>query len=284
MKRLKKRSGSTRIRSSLLRCAAAALLAVLCTGCAQKPIRDEIDLADRYHPVGKERIRGMLESLAAANKKAPATLSAEFVAVGSFSGKNYRVSGFARFDRGKNALEINFTDAIFRSPLATVVQEGDEIRIYYPAEKRLYIENSNTIDLARYGVAGIDFKIIHRIITGAIPLLDRHVVKRGLAANQGSETLLILENLHYYQTISFEGEKPRKILLVNRGSGERFEAYLKKPIERDGAGFFGAITISAPQARLSVDITFSKVVLNAPITIKRAKEIPIHPSTTIIKI
>lgn len=256
----------------------------MCIGCAQKPIRDDIDLADRYHPVGKDRIRSMLECLAAANKKAPATLSAEFAAVGSFAGKNYRMLGFARFDRGKNALEINFTDAIFRSPLATVIQDGNEIRIYYPAEKKLYIENSNTIDLARYGVAGIDFKIIHGIITGAIPLLERHVVKRGLDAKQGNESILILENLHYYQTISFEGDKPHKILLINRGSGERFEAYFKKPIERDGAGYFGAITIAAPQAHLSVDITFSKLVLNAPITIKRAAEIPTHPSTTIIKI
>lgn len=252
-------------------------------GCGTGTFRDEQALLDQYHPSGKDAIRGMVADITDINKKSPESFSLDFNIDSTAGVKKYKVFGSAQFNRKQRMMYVSFLDFIFRSPVTTLMQEGDVIRIYYPVEKKMYVDNTRTIDLANYGGVAIDFKLFHDLITGIVPLIQGYTVKQGLEANNGKGSMLILENPRYYETISFQGSEPDKILLINKNTRERFEIYIKKPVTQSNSRIYSEIMIFAQNISLRLTISFKKIQLNAPVAVKTFKDMKLPDNLKVIQ-
>ena len=262
----------------LLVLSAAAVL-----GCSTTPVRDDTALAGQYQPAGREGIRAMVDSIAVINRKCPESYTLDFDIDGTYGDKKNKLLGSAQYDKKQRAMHVAFVDYIFRSPVMTILREGDTVRVYYPVEKKMFVDSSKTIDLANYGGVTIDFDMFHDIITGSIPLITGYSVKQGLSANDGKGSLLILENPKYFQTISFQGNDPDKILLINKKTREKLEIYVKKPFTQGAGRIYSNIMIVAQGVRLRLDITFKKIRLNAPVKVKTVKDIKLPDNLKVIQ-
>ncbi|OHD64324.1 MAG: hypothetical protein A2176_01675 [Spirochaetes bacterium RBG_13_51_14] len=260
-----------------------AMVAAAAAGCAQKSFRGDDFMTGQYHPSGRDAIRDMLDSVSSISKKSPETFAVEFYVDGTLGDKKYKLLGSAQGDRRRKVMHISFLDFIFRSGIAMFFQEGDDIRIYYPVEKKLYVDRAGTIDLARYGGVSIDYGLLYDIATGTFPIVTDYTVKEGLAANNGTGSILILENKRFYETISFNGKNPDKILFVNKQTRERFEIYVKKIALQGNSVFFANVVVVAQQSRFRLDIHFNRIVLNAPLEVRTLKDVKLPKGVQIIE-
>ena len=252
-------------------------------GCGDKLVRGDDVLRNQYHPSGKDAVRDMVDSLTAVNKKSPLSYAADFSVDGTIGDKTYKLMGSAQFSRKLRAMYIAFQDFIFRSPITTVFQDGDIIRIYYPAQKRLFVDNCKTIDLANYGGVSVNFDLLYGVLTGVMPLIPDYTVKQGLTANTGKESILILENARYYETISFTGNSPDKIKLINKTTGDKYEVYMKKQIVQGDSHFFANLTIVSENTRIRLDIRFQRISLNTPVKVKTIQDARLPENVKIIQ-
>lgn len=259
------------------------LMVSVAFGCGDKLVRGDDILMSRYHPSGKDAVRNMVDSMSAVNKQAPATYAADFTVDGTIHDKTYKLMGSVQYNRKLRAMHIAFLDFIFRSPITTVFKDGDIIRIYYPAQKKLFVDNCKTIDLVNYGGVSVNFDLMYGILTGSMPLIPDYTVKEGLASNDGKESILILENGRYYETISFVGNSPDKIKLIDKTNRNTYEIYMKKPVIQGDSHFFANVMIVSQDTPVRLDIRFHRIRLNTPIHIKTIQEAKLPGNVKIIQ-
>ena len=256
-------------------------LVVAAAGCAGTGVRIEEAAAGQYHPADGAAVRAMLDDVTGLVKKSPATYSADFNVDGSTGARKYRLLGSAQFNRNGRLMHVAFKDFIFKSTVTMFFQEGDAIRVYYPVEKKMFVDDARTFDLVNYGGTSLAYGMIYDIATGTFPLIKGYRVKEGLAANSGNGSMLILENGAYYETISFKAGVPDKILLINRKTGEKLEVHLKKIVTQGDSVFFSNIMVISGGSGLRLEINFSRVNLNAPVKVKTVKDVPIPGSVKV---
>jgi hypothetical protein len=250
-------------------------LAVSAASCGSGELREGELAQGAFAPADRDAVRIMLEGVSALNKKSPASFRADFRIDGSAGARKYSLLGSAEFSRRERLLHVAFMDFIFKSPVATFLQDGDAIRIYYPIEKKMFVDSVTTFDLANYGGVGIGYDLLYDIATGAFPLIRGYRVKQGLAENGGNGSMLVLENGTFYETISLKGGTPDKILLINRKTREKLEVYIKKIISQDSSVFFSNVVVVSIANGLRLNIDFSKVKLNVPVKVKTVKDMAI---------
>lgn len=267
---------SVRVVGAVLVC-----MAVAAAGCAGPGVRVEEAVPGQYHPAGGAAVRAMLDGVSSLVKKSPATCSADFNVSGSTGARTYRLAGSVEFDRSGRLMHIAFKDFIFKSTVTMFFQEGDTIRVYYPVDKKMFVDNTRTFDLANYGGTSLNYSMIYDVATGTFPLIKGYRVREGLAADNGNGSLLVLENGAYYETISFKQGVPEKILLVSRKTGEKIEVYLKKIVNQGDSVFFSNIMVISAGSRLRLEINFNRVSLNAPVKVKTVRDVTIPGSVQV---
>jgi len=246
------------------------VLAVAAAGCGTTPARTEETAAEQYHPAGSEAVRGMVLA-----KKSPSTYTVDFHVNGSAGARKYQLLGTAQFSRQDRLMHVTFMDYIFRSQIAMFFQEGDTIRVYYMVDKKMFIDDARTFNLANYGGASLGYDLLRDMATGTFPLIRGYSVKQGLAANSGNGSMLILQNSDYNETISFRNGSPDRILLTNRKTNEKIEVYVRKILAQGDSVFFSDLMIVSGGGRLRLEINFNKVQLNAPVKVKTIKDVTI---------
>ena len=114
-------------------------------------------------------------------------------------------------------MRITFLDAIFKSILATILKKEDRLEIYFPIDKRLFIEDIKTIDIKKYIDinTNINMKLFSDLLAGKVPIIRSYSVKQVLTeksdkSDKDESSYLILENKRYFETISFKNRIPDK--------------------------------------------------------------------------
>jgi len=250
---------------------ASAALLLFCLGCLGGQLHEE--KKEAVIRSGDGKIRSMLDAVKAFNSAAPDTISASMTIEGSMKTKKFKALGNAQFDRKAGKMALAFIDFIFKSPITHMFQDRDVIYFYFPAEKKIFKDNINTINLLNYSTINLDYKLVQDLATGRIPVLAGYTVKDGLASPQDNKSYLILENDAWYETISFSSGQPDRIKLMNKKTREEVEIYLKKKITSDSCSFFRQISIVIKNAETRIDVQFDDVKLNKPIMVKTISEI-----------
>lgn len=256
------------------------MAAMLCiAGCGGKTIRAE---SPANGPAGggedAERLLGYVRAI---NESAPASIEAQFYINGKAK-KKFKSQGEIQYSREAGRMMIAVTDVIFRSPLLYFFQSDAVLKFYFPVDKKLFIDSIDTINLKNYTEYNIDFPVVYDIIRGAIPLIGDYRIKKVQPAAGTAGTFLVLENDDSFETISFNGEWPDKILLIRKSTGERYEAYFEKYIRNTDTHYFKNLVLVAPQADVRIELQVSRHRLNAPVTVKSLQDFKLRKDLQII--
>jgi hypothetical protein len=154
---------------------------------------------------------------------------------------------------------------------------------YYPAEKKLLLDDVNKIDIHNYTGFRAEFAFIQDMFSGKIPLLADYSVNKVLQ-EIGETYYLILENDQYFENIYIKKNIPEKILIIHKKTKEKTEIYLSSVMEKDKSIFYKKVKIIAPSINLFIDIKFTNTKINEPIQIPRAEIQKFKKNIEIIKI
>jgi len=224
----------------------------------------------------------MLQRIAGINAGAPATISTSFTADGVSGGQKFKLEGTARFDR-KGYYSISVLDYVFRSRVLDAYRSMDTLYFFYPAEKRLLIDDIKSIDIYRYTGFKTEFSFLFDLLTGGVPLITGGTIARCVPGD-GDSCSIVVENSDYMQSIFMKAGIPEKIMLVHRLSKDRLEIYLKSHITRDNCIFFTNIRIVAPERNISVNIKFSGTALNGAVKVESFNPGSLKKGTEIIRV
>lgn len=233
--------------------------------CASGDIKEKNKI--NLPPNEKKNAEAFLAYINDINNNSLSTISANLLVDGKFNRKEYKSMGKVLCDKKISKAYIQFLDFVFKSPITLMVQDKETIKFYYPATKLLYIDNYHTLNLYSYTGLNINFKFLYTLAFGQIPLLDDYSVK------QVKDNFLILENKSFYETISFKGKEPDKILFINKTTKEKFEFYLWDITRKEKTVFYKRIkVISAPD--MNINFHFSNIILNVPVNVKTEITLP----------
>lgn len=255
--------------ASLLSCATAREKE---TATAQGTVTGDSSAAERLMLTVKE-----------INDNAPATISTSFTADGVSNGQKFKIEGTAIFDR-KCCYRISVVDYVFRSRVLDAYREIDSLYFYYPAEKKLLVDDVNKIDIYRYTGFQTSFDLMHTLFTGGIPMLRDSIVTKCVAGTEADSFNLVLENSEYMQNIYFKGGIPERIMIIHRVTKDRMEIYLKSRITKDKSVFYKNIRIVAPERNISANINFLSPSLNAEIKPEKFKREVFKKDVEVIKV
>lgn len=216
------------------------------------------------------------------NTCSPDTINSSFSADGDSSGKKFKVEGRAVYDK-RGYYYLTLTDYIFKSPVIEAYRDGDRLYFYYPAEKKLLVDDVNKINFYNYAGFKADFGFMQTMLTGGIPLLKDYSVSR-LLKEDDEAYFLILENSDYFENIYFKKGVPEKILLMHKESRNKAEIYLKSLTRKDKSYFFRKIKVVAPGLGLSMNLGFSNPVLNEPVKVQSIDSLKRKKGLEVIKV
>jgi hypothetical protein len=268
---------------NLLKVLFAAVILLYLNACASMAVKSD-DAGEKEKVVITEDIRRLIDIVGRINKNVPDSLSSEIEIIGNIKEKKFKSIGRINFDRKTSRFNINFLDYIFKSPVTRIFQNGDDIRIYFPADKKLVVDNMNTIDISNYIDLNIHFYLIYDLFCGHIPLLKNYKVKQGLASVKGKSSYLIIENSNYYETISFRGDSPDRLMIIRKDNREKIEIYLKKYISKGKSRYFKNIRIVAESSSLRLDFNFRRTRINIPVKVKTIDKIRLPKDVKLIRL
>lgn len=258
------------------------LTAVLLVSCATAAEKQPVTVQDAVtgDSAAAENLMLVIRTI---NDNAPATISTSFTADGINNGQKFKIEGTAVFDR-KGYYKISIVDFVFRSRVLDAYREIDSLYFYYPAEKKLLVDDANRIDIYRYTGFQTSFDLMYTLLTGGIPMLRDSKVTKCVAGSETDSYNLVLENTDYMQNIYFKSGFPERIMIIHKTTKDRMEIYLKSRITKDKSVFFKSIRIVAPEKNISANINFLSPSLNAEIRPEKFKREVLKKDVEIIKV
>jgi hypothetical protein len=269
-----------RIISIYLFCAVITVL-VLSYGCSETPKNNK-----SFKEADNKNTVYLLNLVEKFGDNSPKTLNANFDIEGHSESKTFKASGNLRFNAKSRKVRIIFHDAVFKSPITEIIQDEDVIKIFFPFDKILYIDNVKTINLRSYSSLNLDFNLISDLSIGRIPVIKKFSVVKGLESGSGpgsgDNRFIILENNDYYETISFKLDTVDKILWMNKDTREKVEVYLDKPVKGDDILFYKSLRIVSLKNDFKITINFDDVKFNIPFDVENMLKLELSKDVKII--
>jgi hypothetical protein len=228
-----------------------------------------------------DKISRYINILNEINRTAPATISADMEIDGTFGKKKIKTIGKLLYSAEPLMMNLNIFDYIFKSPLLSVHQEGFVIRIYSPAEKKVFADNVKTLIFKNYIGAPVDFTVLYSLITGRLPLIENYKIKSFIEDSRGK--YLILENKTFYQTVSFDGDTPDKILIMNKENLEKYEIYIN-PVKREKSTYYSKLKFVMSSSGIKFDISFKYIILNSQLKLKTISDMKIPNDVPVVNV
>jgi hypothetical protein len=236
----------------------------------------------QFTAIEDQTIQQFLAAIADVNSKAPQTLSAYIEIEGVKDNKQYKSAGEIAFDVTTDQMNIFFFDFIFKSPLTMLLKNGDALSIYYPAEKKLILSSMEKAGISSFIGLPIDLPVLIDLAQGKIPLIADYRVKQIVSEEAEERTYLIVENDRCFQTISFKKDRPDRIMFITKTGQHKIEFYINK-YHRDGdARYYRNISLLLESQKLNLEISFSRITMNAPVRVKTEKDISLPKDVRIV--
>jgi len=256
------------------------ILALVYPGCFGAPVKDTLDLSSSEN----RDVKVMLDTITSINENSPLSFTASFLIDGSVGKKKFKSFGEAEYDGKVRMMSITFLDYIFKSAVTMMFQDGNDISIYFPVEKKIVRDNFKTINLLNNNDVDVDFRVVYALMTGRIPLIEDYSVKKGLVSSDDNTSYLILENDLFYETISFSGKQPDRIKLLHKKTKKSFEIYFRKFKKHGKSRFFSEMTIISSENDAKIDIKFNRIKLNIPLRVKTIKDVKLPKGVKVIRL
>ncbi len=253
---------------------------IICCGSSETLKRES-----NYREADDQNTAYFLSLIEKCGDNSPRTIKANIDIDGHAGGKSFKASGNIRFNNNPKRVRIIFHDAVFKSPITEIIQDRDIIKVFFPFDKILYIDNARTIDLRSYLNFDLDFNLISDLAYGKIPVIKNFSVVKILESGypkNGDNKFIILENADYYETISFKLDTADKILWMNKKTREKVEVYLDKPLKGENILFYRSIKIISLKNDFKITVNFNDLKYNIPLDIEKISKLELSKDIKII--
>jgi hypothetical protein len=266
---------------------AAITAAVLCAqgSCAGRPVTG----GQAVEHAGNSQVRHLVSKIEEINANSPRAFTAKFVVDGRMGkNKKFKTLGELVYSGDLKKLKISFLDSVFRSPMTILLQEDRSLKFYLPVDKKLYLDNADTINLKEYVDVRIDYGFLSSLASGRIPLIQDYTVKQGIShqddkSETAKEYYVILENSSLYQTISMKNDVPSKIMLMNKSTKEKMEFYLENPVRDNNVLYYKSIRFISLQSGDRINVVFNSLNFSPRINVDRDLILTVPKNTEIIR-
>lgn len=237
-----------------------------------------------------EKVKLLLNSMLEVNRCTPKSFSADFTIDGRFHNKKkFKSIGKVIYNKEPRKMRLTIIDYVFKSPITTIVLDGEVLKFYFPVEKKLYIDSTDAINLKNYIGIDLNFNFLYKFIIGEIPLIENYQVKQGLitkgnSKEKGEEVYIILENSEYYETISLKNNIPNKVLLINKTTKTRDEFYLEHQSYKDNRLSFSSLKFVSKEKGHRAVLRIKRLNCNIPVNLWKITRIKLLKKTKIIKV
>lgn len=253
--------------------------------CAGRTISGDRDVAQ----ADNTQVRSMVKKIEDINSNSPKSFTANFVVEGRMSNnKKFKSLGEVVFSGELKKMKISFLDSVFRSPMTIILQDDRSLKFYLPVDKKLYLDNADTINLKNYVDIRIDYGFLSSLASGRIPLIADYTVKQGVAQQDAKndsarEYYLILENSNQYETISMKDDIPGKIMLLNKTTKDRMEFYLESPVRINNVLYYKSIRFISLQSGDRISVMFNSLNFNPRINVGKDLTLTVPRDTQVIR-
>ena len=223
------------------------------------------DTIEYTHPENKA---GLLNNVLLINDNAPSYYDMTFTVEGSLNNQKYKLNGNAQLDAKLDLICMSFTDFIFKSPISTMFSNNDEIIIYLPSEKRLFKYTKNSLNLKTLWNINLDYEMIRILASCKIPLIADYKI-----SSTDDKSYLIIENKHYYETVSFKNNIPDKIKIVDKTDRSETDFYLSAVKKYNESLIYSKISVLSK--KFSFEISINSIKANTPVKVKTINDIKI---------
>ncbi|MBN1499158.1 MAG: hypothetical protein JW982_03305 [Spirochaetes bacterium] len=177
-------------------------------------------------------------------------------------GKKYNASGRGYYTKDPLNAKIIMNDNIFHFRVMDILVMDSKIKVYYPLEKTLVIDNfsSNADTLNRS--TGQSSNVLASLFVGKIPVIEKYKVVKLHEFTEESETFLELENANYSQTISFKNDIPFRVIVKSRISDQNFSIKYSGHFIQSDCHFFKTIEIVSRNPYSYIKINYTKTTVN----------------------
>lgn len=229
----------------------------------------------------RSRAEKFLASVVEFNASSPETFSSSFTADGSTGGKKFKILGRAAFDR-RGYYSITFLDYVFQSPILEAYRDLDKLYFYYPAEKRLLVDDARKIDISRYTGFRGDYNLLYMLFTGSIPLIEKYRIYKCTGDSNGYD--LVIENDDFTQTLTFRDDILEKVVYMHRLSKYEGIIYLGAPVKKGKTVFYRKYRFEIPSYSLDIKVDFAKPLLNGGAAVKKFNPGTVPAKTEVINV
>ncbi len=262
-----------------------SVLVLFMNSCAGRSVKgSQAGSDENITPAMRDEIRRMTGIVERINSQAPSSFASSIEIIGNIREKKFKSVGSVNYNKKTGRFHITFLDYIFKSPVTRIFQDGDRISIYFPADKKLVLDNRKTINIRNYMDLNMDYYLVYDLFRGAIPVLKNYRVKKGLTSADGKSSYLIIENSEYFETISFRGDTPDKLLIIRKDNKEKIELYVKGFTIKGKSRYYKNIRIVAKKSDLRLDFMFKGTRINIPVKVRTIESIRVPGSVEIIRL
>jgi hypothetical protein len=253
--------------------------------CAGRTITGDRNVAQ----ADNSQVRSMVNIIEDINSNAPKSFMANFVVEGRMANnKKFKSLGEVAYSSELKKMKIAFLDSVFRSPVTIILQEDRSLKFYLPVDKKLYLDNADTINLKNYVDVRIDYGFLSSLASGRIPLIPGYTVKQGISqqdakSDSAREYYIILENSNQYETISMKDNIPGKIMLLNKATNDRMEFYLENPVRDNNVLYYKSIRFISLQTGDRISVMFNSLKFNPRINAGKDLTLSVPKNTQVIR-
>ena len=224
--------------------------------------------ADTIEYTRAENNTGLLNGILLINNSAPSYYDMTFTVEGLMNNQKYKLNGNAQLDAKLNLICLSLTDFIFKSPISTMFINNDEIIMYFPSEKKLFKYTKNSLNLKALWNINLDYEIIRVLASCKIPLINDYKI-----SSTDDKSYLILENKHYYETVSFKNNIPDKIKIVDKTDRGETDFHLSSAKKYDESLVYKKIFVLSK--KFNFEISINSIKVNTPVKVKTINDIKI---------
>lgn len=263
----------------------SAILMLFLNSCVGKAVKgSQSGEVENITSVMTDEIQRMIGIVDEINSHTPSSFVTSIEIIGNVREKKFKSVGSVNYNKKTGRFNITFLDYIFKSPITKIFQDGDRVSIYFPADKKLVLDNRSTLDIRNYIDLNLDYYLIYDLFRGSIPVLKDYRTKKGLASTDGKGSYLIIENSDYFETISFRGNTPDKLLIIHKDTREKIELYLKGFTFKGKSRYYKNILIVAKKSDLRLDFRFRRTRINIPVKVRTIESIRVPKSVKVIRL
>ena len=253
----------------------AACAAAFMIQCASAP--DTAEAMKKSDLSGADAVVAQVEKN---NGSLPDSFISRITVKSSINGRSFKSSGTAWFASKPQSIKVQLSDLIFKTPLAEILLQEDQLRIYLPIEKTVYIRSASA-DGSEASLEVNPF-FMSRTALGRVPLISGYRITRFYQGESAGSKVIVLENDMYYESIALKDGIPGKVKILSKSGTDTYEVHYSDPVISGGSVFFRKIYAFSESSGNSLEIEYTDLNIGAAIDRDKIFRIDIPRGTKIL--